>query len=62
MHIVVIYRWILFIHLYIKDRYFTLANFDCIEQFINNYDWENTFYNADVNKEVLSLKETILTT
>ena len=33
--------------------YYKLANSDCIQRTIKNFDWEKAFLNVDVNKKVL---------
>ena len=37
-----------------------LANSECIQRAIANYDKEKAFYNNDVNKKVLLFSETVL--
>ena len=38
---------------------YKLANSECIQRAIANYDWEKAFYNIDVNKKVLLFNETV---
>ena len=40
--------------------YYKLANSECFQRVIANYDWEKAFYNIDVNKKVLLFSETVL--
>ena len=40
--------------------HYKLANSECIQRAIANYDWEKAFYNIDVNKKVLLFNETVL--
>ena len=40
--------------------YYKLANSECIQRAIANYDWEKFFYNTDVNKKVLLFNEIVL--
>ena len=40
--------------------HYKLANSDCIQRAIKNFDWEKAFLNVDVNKKVLLFNETIL--
>ena len=49
----------LFINLPMNWHY-KLANSECIQGEIANYDWEKAFYNIDVNKTVLLFNETVL--
>ena len=39
---------------------YKLANYDCIQSAIANFDWEKTFHNVDVNKQVMLFDETVL--
>ena len=40
--------------------HYKLANSECIQRAIANYDWEKAFYNIDVNKKVMLFNETVL--
>ena len=40
--------------------HYKLANSDCIQRAIKNFDWEKAFLNVDVNKKVLLFNETIV--
>ena len=40
--------------------HYKLANSDCIQRAIINFDWEKAFHNVDVNKQVMLLNETVL--
>ena len=40
--------------------HYKLANSDCIQREIKNFDWEKAFLNVDVNKKVLLFNESIL--
>ena len=40
--------------------YYKLANSECIQREIANYNWEKAFYKIDVNKKVLLFNETVL--
>ena len=42
--------------------HYKLANSDCIQREIKNFDWEIAFLNVNVNKKVLLFNETILNT
>ena len=37
-----------------KVWHYKLANFDCIQRAIKNFDWEKAFLNVDVNKKVFN--------
>ena len=40
--------------------HYKLANSECIQRAIANYDWEKAFYKTDVNKKALLIDETVL--
>ena len=40
--------------------HYKLANSDCIQRAIKNFDLEKAFFNVDVNKKVVLFNETIL--
>ena len=40
--------------------HYKLANSDCIQRAIKNFDWGKAFLNVDANKKVLLFNETIL--
>ena len=40
--------------------HYKLANSDCIQRAIKNFDWKKAFLNVDVNKKVLLLNETVI--
>ena len=40
--------------------YYKLANSDCIQRAIKNFDWKKVFLNVDVNKKVLLFNETVI--
>ena len=40
--------------------YYKLANSECIQCAIANYDWEKAFYNVDVNKKIFLFSETVI--
>ena len=40
--------------------YYKLANSDCIQRAIKNFDWKKIFLNVDVNKKVLLFNETVI--
>ena len=40
--------------------HYKLSNSDCIQRVIINFAWEEAFFNVNVNKKVLLVRETIL--
>ena len=40
--------------------HYELANSDCIQSAIKNFDWEKAFLNVDINKKALLFNKTIL--